>query len=97
MKKRWLALLRDKELCCHLCCLLILSLQQLTADHSPIPRNKGGKEVLPAHRWCDEAQANRGFLRASDLERLFKAWKKHRVKIPVEVYDSIATLKEKEK
>nr|DAI54719.1 MAG TPA: hypothetical protein [Caudoviricetes sp.] len=97
MNKRWLALLHDKELCCHLCGLLILSRRQLTADHSPIPRSKGGKEVLPAHRWCDEAQADKGFLRASDLERLVKAWKKHHVKFPVEVYDSIAALKEKER
>ena len=97
MDKRWLALLHDQELCCHLCGLLILSRRHLTADHSPIPRSKGGKEVLPAHKWCDEAQADKGRLFASDLERLVSVWKKHHVKFSVLVYDSIKALKEKER
>ena len=97
MNKQWLARLQEKELYCHLCGLLILSREHLSADHSPIPRSKGGTQVLPAHKWCDSAQADKGFLLAKDLERLVEAWKAHRVKFPIQVYESIKALKEKEK
>lgn len=97
MNKKWLALLHKEELNCHLCGLLILSRRHLSADHSPIPRSKGGTQVLPAHRWCDSAQADKGSLHAKDLERLVDAWKLHHVKYPVEVYASIKALKEREK
>ena len=70
MNRQWLALLKEKKLYCHLCGLLILSRKDLSADHSPVPRSKGGTQVKPAHKWCDSAQADKGFC----VRRIYKDW-----------------------
>ena len=95
MKRKWLLLLQNGKLNCHLCGLIILSRKHLTADHFPIPRSKGGKEVRPAHYWCDQAHGNRSVLYSNDLIRLKDKWKEHKVKFPPQVYESIKALKEK--
>lgn len=97
MNRQWLALLKEKKLYCHLCGLLILSRKDLSADHSPIPRSKGGTQVKPAHKWCDSAQADKGFLCAKYLQRLVDTWKAHKKKFPTAVYYSIDALKQKER
>ena len=75
MNSRWLALIKTHDLTCHICGLVILSRSELTRDHYPIPKSKGGHERLPSHRWCDNA--HKDHLDAKNpkyLERLIAAW-----------------------
>lgn len=97
MKREWLFLLNRKALTCHLCGLIIVCRKDLSGDHWPIPRSKGGNKILPAHKWCDHSHENRSYIYSSDLEKLVKTWKRHKIKFSNRVYDSIRALKEKEK
>lgn len=94
-RQKWFFLLKCKELRCYHCGLLILSKKHLTGDHFPIPRSKGGTETVPSHYWCDQAHGNKSKLTADDLIRLVEAWKAHKRKIPLQVYESIKALKER--
>lgn len=97
MRKDWLMLIPKGQLFCHCCGLVITSRKHLTGDHWPIPRSKGGTEIRPAHYWCDQSHADRMYIRSDDLARLVKRWKENRVKFPIQVYDSINALKQKER
>ncbi|MDR1071849.1 MAG: hypothetical protein LBL21_04365 [Rickettsiales bacterium] len=75
MNNRWLALIKTRRLTCHICGLLILSEKELTRDHYPVPKRKGGHSRLPSHRWCDNA--HKDHLDAKNpkyLERMIAAW-----------------------
>jgi hypothetical protein len=93
MNKRWLALMRTGNLTCHICGLVILSARELTHDHYPIPRSKGGIERLPSHRWCDNA--HKDHLDAKNpkyLERLITSWNHNGTMFSRRAYKSVYKL-----
>jgi hypothetical protein len=93
MNKRWLALIRTQDLTCHICGLVILSARELTRDHYPIPRSKGGLERLPSHRWCDNA--HKDHLDAKNpkyLERLIASWNRNGTTFSRRAYASLYRL-----
>ncbi|MDR3208825.1 MAG: hypothetical protein LBT45_03175 [Rickettsiales bacterium] len=93
MNTRWLALIKTHNLTCHICGLVILSAKELTSDHYPIPKSKGGFECLPSHRWCDNA--HRDHLDAKNpkyLERLLASWNKNGTLFNWRAYKSVYKL-----
>jgi len=96
MNKQWLSLLKEESLHCHICGLLIYKEEHLTADHSPVPKTRGGVEKYPAHFWCNQAKAARSELIAAALLRLIKKWVRHGVKFPNQAEDSLAMLEARE-
>lgn len=101
IKRRWLVLLRKKQLYCVLCGLLIDSAKDLSADHLT-PKAKGGLSIesnlAPAHKWCNHAKADHS-LEYWDkygyylLKSLRDSWKEHNYKYSQKVNTCLKHLK----